>query len=413
MNDLKFITLDNGLTILIYSDKTKITNHVELITFIGGLSTNYKGSKGNIKKIKPGTAHLLEHYVCENTINGNLIDNLQDNKVLNTNAITYPEKTTMFFDTVYNFKENLQIFLEGIYNVDFSYDKLEKTKYAVYNEIRDAKDDIGRKIYTSKMKSIFSNHIDVLGTKTSIESVGYKYLEEVYKYFYVPKNQFIVVAGSFDEKEILNQIKDFYSRCTFKNNKRAINIEDKYEVAKKEASIKGDNLNEIIISYKIKTSDMTNLDKYKLDWYLNYFIEINLSKYSVLNEELKKENIITGDIFSCIYNRSGYTILEVLAYTDKKTKFITIVEDIINNYQNTKEELELRIKNSILHLSVRKDSISNYVIPVIDNYVEFNYPYNDTIDFVKSLNYEEYLSTINKIDFSNYNVLTVKGSKDN
>jgi len=37
MNDIKFITLDNGLTVLIYSDKTKITNHVELITFFVGM----------------------------------------------------------------------------------------------------------------------------------------------------------------------------------------------------------------------------------------------------------------------------------------------------------------------------------------------------------------------------------------
>ena len=30
MNKAKFITLDNGLTILIYTDNSKSTNHVEL-----------------------------------------------------------------------------------------------------------------------------------------------------------------------------------------------------------------------------------------------------------------------------------------------------------------------------------------------------------------------------------------------
>ena len=52
MNKPKFITLDNGLTLLIYSDKTKMTNHVELRTFLGGLNETYEDSKGNIKNSK-------------------------------------------------------------------------------------------------------------------------------------------------------------------------------------------------------------------------------------------------------------------------------------------------------------------------------------------------------------------------
>ena len=42
MNEPKFITLDNGLTVLMYSDKSKITNHVELITFLGSLNLDYQ-----------------------------------------------------------------------------------------------------------------------------------------------------------------------------------------------------------------------------------------------------------------------------------------------------------------------------------------------------------------------------------
>ena len=38
MNKAEFVYLDNGLTILIYSDKSKISNHIELITFLGGKS---------------------------------------------------------------------------------------------------------------------------------------------------------------------------------------------------------------------------------------------------------------------------------------------------------------------------------------------------------------------------------------
>ena len=47
MNKAKFITLDNGLTILIYTDNSKSTNHVELYTFFGGNNGEYVDYNGN------------------------------------------------------------------------------------------------------------------------------------------------------------------------------------------------------------------------------------------------------------------------------------------------------------------------------------------------------------------------------
>ena len=107
MNKPKFITLENGLTVLIYSDKTKMTNHVELRTFLGATNLEYNDTKGNTKKIPEGTAHLLEHYVCECNNNGNYIDNIYSYKALEVNASTNLYGTKFHFDTVYNFKKCL------------------------------------------------------------------------------------------------------------------------------------------------------------------------------------------------------------------------------------------------------------------------------------------------------------------
>lgn len=54
MDEAKFITLDNGLTILIYTDRSKSTNHMELFTFYGGNYSSYidyNGKKRNIKRV--------------------------------------------------------------------------------------------------------------------------------------------------------------------------------------------------------------------------------------------------------------------------------------------------------------------------------------------------------------------------
>lgn len=411
MNKPRFIKLDNGLTILIYTDKNKITNYVELRTFLGGTNFEYEDSNKNIKKIKEGTAHLLEHYICECSSIGNYIEKLYKYKALNANASTSMYETKMYFSTVYNLKECLITMLKAIYDIEFTKDKLDKTKYAVYNEIRDKKDNPRSKIINAHTNINYGRKIDIGGTKTSISSVTSKSLEEIYKTFYVPKNQFLIIAGNFDEKEILNLIKEFYKEYKFKNNKRHYGLEVSREIYNKTLTIKGNTVDEVIVKYKIPIKHLSSFEKYKQDWYLAYFIDMNFSKFSKINEELKSQNIVTANINSCTYNISGYKILEVLAYTNNKKEFIKRVHNVINNPNDTEEDLELCKKNSILHLSVRSDNINSYVMPVAGNYIEFNYPENDTIDFVETLNYKEYKETLKKIDFSKYSILTIKGDK--
>lgn len=409
MSNCRFLTLDNGLTILIYSDKSKITNYAMLTTFLGGLNRNFTSYKGKEKKMYPGTAHLLEHYVLENCCNGNLLDNLFDNRVLSSNGITNETETSFYFSTVHNFDKCLELFLNGVYNPIFTTDKLEKTKYAVLNEIRDDKDNSRERIIYTKISNIFSNYVNNLGNKSSVDKIGIRYLKEVYDNFYVPKNQLLVVAGNFEEEKMLDFIKKIYAEFEFKCNRRMLINADKREVVKKDCMIRIGTLDKVIISYKIDTNKMNAFQKYKFDWYLNYFASDNFSRFSKFNELLKGKDIITGDVSVGVYRLYGYTILEVLAYTDKKKKFIDGVFEVIKSFRSNKEsDFELSKKISKTDISVRRDKITDYVLPVVDNYTSFDYPYDDTLDFIDSLNFEEYLDTISKIDFSNYSIFCVK-----
>lgn len=408
MNKPKFITLDNGLTILIYSDKTKMTNHMELTTFLGGTNLEYKDKFGNTKKIPQGTAHLLEHYICECSEEGNYIDKMYKLKALSSNAETNYYNTKMYFNTVYNFKECLITLLKAIYNIEFTKEKLDKTKYAVFHEIRDYKDQINRKKYSKRINLRYGKKISILGSKTSISSVTPRMLEEIYKTFYVPKNQFLLVAGSFDEEEILTIIKEFYSKYRFDNNKRHYGMAITPKTYNKETIIEGNKIDELILSYKIPINHLSSFEKYKQDWYLSFFVEMNLLFTSKLNEELKRKNLINGNISAALTNTKEYKVLEIYAYTKNKKEVIKIINNILNNIPDTQEEFELYKKNSILRLSVRSDNISTYVIPVAANYLDFDYKENDNIEFVETLNYIEYKETLSKIDFSKYSTLTIK-----
>lgn len=405
MNKAKFITLDNGLTILIYTDSSKSTNHVELYTFFGGNNGEYVDYNGNTRSIKPGTAHLLEHYICENTVEGNLLDNLRKYNILSCNGGTNNENTSYFFNTVTNFYECLETFLRGIYNISFTKEKLDKTKMAVYSEIRDDKNNEKNKIIEKKINGLFTINRKTLGSSGSVKSITIKEIKDVYDNIYIPCNQFLVLAGNFDYDKTLSLVKNIYKEISFKNDKRLSKVSDVKDVIKKRTIYKSDYIDEVILTFKIDVSSLSCFDKYKLDWYLSFFLDINFSKYSKINEYINSCSDYVDDISAYLYYFNGYFVIDVIAFTKKVNEFEKLVlSSIKNRDSNEREVFELVKKDAITRISVRKDSISNYVAPTEENYIRFGYLDDDDIDVIDKFNYSEYDKIISNIDFTNYSV---------
>lgn len=405
MNKAKFITLDNGLTILIYTDSSKSTNHVELYTFFGGNNGEYVDYNGNSKRVKPGTAHLLEHYICENTVEGNLLDNLRKYNILSCNGGTNNENTSYFFNTVTNFYECLETFLRGIYNISFTKEKLDKTKMAVYSEIRDDKNNEKNKIIEKKINGLFTINRKTLGSSSSVKSITIKEIKDVYDNIYIPCNQFLVLAGNFDYAKTLSLVKNIYKEISFKNDKKLSKVSDVKNVIKKRTIYKSDYIDEVILTFKIDVSDLSCFDKYKLDWYLNFFLDINFSKYSKINEYINKCSDYVDDISAYLYYFNGYFVIDVIAFTKKVNDFEKLVLSSIKNRDSSEREVfELVKKDAITRISVRKDSISSYVTPTEENYIRFGYLDDDDIDVIDKFNYSEYDKIISNIDFTNYSV---------
>ena len=405
MNKVKFITLDNGLTILIYTDNSKSTNHVELYTFFGGNNGEYVDYNGNTRSIKPGTAHLLEHYICENTVEGNLLDNLRKYNILSCNGGTNNENTSYFFNTVTNFYECLETFLREIYNISFTKEKLDKTKMAVYSEIRDDKNNEKNKIIEKKINGLFTINRKTLGSSSSVKSITIKEIKDVYDNIYIPCNQFLVLAGNFDYDKTLSLVKNIYKEISFKNDKKLSKVSDVKDVIKKRTIYKSDYIDEVILTFKIDVSSLSCFDKYKLDWYLSFFLDINFSKYSKINEYINSCSDYVDDISAYLYYFNGYFVIDVIAFTKKVNGFEKLVLSSIKNRDSSEREVfELVKKDAITRISVRKDSISSYVAPTEENYIRFGYLDDDDIDVIDKFNYDEYDKIISNIDFTNYSV---------
>ena len=409
MNNAKFIKLDNGLTILIYSDNSKISNHIELVTFLGGKCRNVMDNDGNSFDILPGSAHFLEHFICERNVNGNLINNLKKMGALSSNAMTSYYTTSFYVDTVVSFDECLDMFLSSIYNPVFNNKNVSDTKGAILCEIRDDKDNFRKNVSYRVISNIFVNNIKTLGDSDSVNKITCSYLKKLYECSYVPCNQLLVLAGSFDSDKVLDKVKAFYDKLSFKCNKRISYDKEKKEVIKKRDVFICDIMEQGLISFKINVGNFTDFEKYKLDWYFGAYLLINFSKYSDISDIINNNSSYKGNISYSTGNYIDYILFEVSVYTNKYDDFEKLVINYIDNFKNnTREEFEYYKKYCKTEVSVRKDSISGYIIPIMQNYIQFNYPFDDTIDFIDSLNYDEYIEMISKLDFSNYSYLCIK-----
>ena len=406
---VNFVTLDNGLRVILYSDKSKIKCAAELITLFSGSDKFFIDSNGKRRKIYPGTAHFLEHYVYENSKYGIMGDKFYKNDVIDCNAFTNIKQTSYYFKTIHNFEDNLRILVNCVYNPIFSKEGVEKTKYAVFNEIRESRDKLSNRNYFKKMKFVFNDYEPVIGSVSGVSKITCKYIEDVYKYFYVPKNQILVITGNFDVDKTIGLIKDIYSDYVFVNDEKRKQVIGSPLVVKKEGTIKGGNLDIVEVIYKINLNNLSSYDKYKYDWYVSMFLDGNFSRYFKVNEYLKNNNIITGDVSYSYYYMMGYLIIDISAYTSKKDIFVNVINNVINNIRDfNKDDFELIKKETKLRVSVRSDYPSDMVNPIIDNYILFDYFKEDTIEFVDSLSYDECINVLSKIDFSNRCIVVTK-----
>ena len=353
MNKAKFITLDNGLTILIYTDNSKSTNHVELYTFFGGNNGEYVDYNGNTRSIKPGTAHLLEHYICENTVEGNLLDNLRKYNILSCNGGTNNENTSYFFNTVTNFYECLETFLRGIYNISFTKEKLDKTKMAVYSEIRDDKNNEKNKIIEKKINGLFTINRKTLGSSGSVKSITIKEIKDVYDNIYIPCNQFLVLSGNFDYDKTLSLVKNIYKEISFKNDKKLSKVSDVKDVIKKRTIYKSDYIDEVIAIIRAAYDDAAErlMKRFKLtEIQANAILEMKLRTLSGLQREKIEEEykqlmeqieryraILASEKLVCDIIRDE--LLEMKAkYGDERRTQIISAEGEMTNEDLIKEE---------------------------------------------------------------------------
>lgn len=155
--------------------------------------------------------------------------------------------------------------------------------------------------------------------------------------------------------------------------------------------------------FRHNVSSFSNVDLLDLSFYVNCFFNNFFGQTSKLYKKLIDEGVITDTMNCGVRQIENYMILSIGNFTSNGDYFANSVIDTVSKMNSfSKKYFELDKKGCILSLIIRDENIFSMINPFIYNLVNLNYPYLDKVDDLYRLSYDDYVSKIKKLGFSNY-----------
>lgn len=405
--------LNNGLTMVLVEDKSKNQTSA-VLTVKYGTKINHIQVENEIIEIKPGLAHLLEHTLIENSIFGNVAVYFNDNYV-SYNGYTSSRITYFPIRTIKDFKKHLKVLLDYINIIDFSEEKLEEIKKPVVDEIIRSKD---RKYYKyNETVSLLANNktkfVGNLGEINEVLKISVDELKRVHELMYQPNNQILSISGNFDTDDIIKYVEGLYDGYNISVKEyKLLDEDDTCEYEQNEVIVVDDKYDPICsLEYKIDLNSFTDEERLKLDYYISYFLIYNFSDSSKAYKKVKDEHLSD---FSFAYLSSFVSDkvlnVRVILNTNEYDKVRNIIKDVFDNRYMDEEFFELWKRERLIDMIKREKNHNSIRKSLVDNILNFNIYYNEGIEFIESMSFEEMKNLIERMDFSNY--LYVKEFKD-
>ena len=405
--NIKTITLDNGLKLVLNQDKSKHRTMAVILVKVGGLINEYY-LEDELHNMPYGVAHFLEHYLLEQSIYGNCSD-IFDREYIKHNGITSNYMTEYYISTVHDFEDNFIKLLNVVNNPIFETDRVEKVKKPIIAEINRKNDNKRVNLYSFISKNIFKNEMfnKNLGEIETIQNMNVDYLKDLFNIFYQPSNQIIFLTGNFDDN-IVNLIEDTYK--SFKREYPIFKVKEKdesNEVVNNEAIYNSD-INESFfnLTYKVNISSFTPIEKNKFNYYLAYILETNFREESELFDYMIKNKLSLYEV-TPNYNPNikNFGLISFVSYTEYFDEVLKLIQDRFNDLILDEEQFK-NWKNRQIIQNINKSEKNMWKTDnFINNVMLYDLYSYDDVDFIKNLNLDECKSLLNRLDFSNYTVV--------
>ena len=282
----KTITLSNGLTILLDQFNSNT------------LSIGFWLNVGSVNESNNqlGIAHMLEHMAFKGTKTRNAFDISKEIEDVggDINAYTSKENTAYYVKLLpSNYELGIEILSDIFLNSTFPKEEIERERGVIISEIGQSNDMPDDKVFDKFYSLAYENQSigkPILGTKFSVGGFNKDDLKEFCNQYYNPSNLIIGISGKFDEKKIINQIKDKFEFLKSGNK----NIKPKYKWNSGFHSEKKD-LQQAHIVFGVE--GLSNVDKQRLELAaLSIILGGGMS--SKLFQEIREKKGLCYSIFS-------------------------------------------------------------------------------------------------------------------
>ena len=300
----------------------------------------------------------------------------------------------------------MNFLLDYVQKPYFTDQNVEKEKGIIIQEIKMYQDDPYSVLYEKSLYNSFIKHpikIPVIGDINNVTKITKEDLYTCYNTFYNPANMFVVVTGNVEPEEVVKIIKENQNNKKFEkfNKIKEKQYNEPNKIEKEKEIINMDvNIPKIALNYKINYNDL-KLDIRDALAYLSIIIDINIGTTSILNEQLKNDEIITSNIDFTFMYTDKHILLTILGETEKIELLTSRLENKIKNLEITKEEFERKKLNAISSYIFMSDNIFSMNEKIMNNIMKYDEIKTDDIEYTKKLDYKKAENIIKNLDFSN------------
>ena len=190
------VVLPSGLTVLCRTMPGYSSVHAIYATGFGSVHRAFK-LDGKQVTLPAGTAHFLEHKMCE-TPKGDSFT-FYAKTGASANAFTSYDRTCYLFSATQKIDENLDILLGMVGKPWFTKATIAKEQGIIGQEIKMYDDSADWRLITGLCECLYHSHpirSDIAGTVESIAEITPEMLYDCCKAFYAPNNMVLAAAGS-------------------------------------------------------------------------------------------------------------------------------------------------------------------------------------------------------------------------
>lgn len=402
MSTITNVDSQNNINIYKLSNKIRVVfeqnRHLNSVT--AGVWINVGSRDENVDN--NGIAHMIEHMLFKGTKNMSAEELAIKTAIIGggLNAYTSKENTEYYCKTLpSHLKEAIDILGDMICNPLMDENDLEREKSVVCEEIDMYKDSAEDSVHEILQKKVWKKHplgYLISGRKKIVKSYTVSQLKDFMAQYYTGENIVISVAGNFNKRDTLKWIQQAFGDIK-SESERNPEFRRTTPVYEKAVFSKEKDIEQLHMNMAFSAPSFMDEERYTAIL-LNAILGGDVN--SRLFQQIREKQGLTYSVCSYGSSFSDTGLIHIYAAMNyqQKDKVFQSITDIIKSLNQsgvTKEELENAKKQTIVEMSLNRDSTSSLMSNNAKSII-YDLPLRPFADKVERIN------NVNKKDIDNF-----------